>query len=336
MLNLAVMGIFRSKIEVKSGKSFCRGNFLFVPFNPLFYVSTMRQCFKNIPAKFQSRPTFLAGFFSKRVTDDDDRRKTFLLASCSEYSSLNYRVVTMEYRTSDRGNSRNAHAARPHSASFLQLSSSKFLDFSLCFLSFELLCLTIWSPSDFSFKAKEQLFEQTFCHLIFPVRGKSIVDSLWKSSSPVSTSEIEFTSCRSRRGKQSCTQWSCLVSSRGMIAWRGWSNRKGGRGVSVLFSFMSVDSCSSTGERKTGSATWDWQEHPTFVCFVSLSLSLSLSLFLSLSLSLSLSRNMRFLFFFSFSSLSSASAIVEIDEQLGACCSPAAEPPRKQICRRRL
>ena len=103
MLNLAVMGIFKSKIEVKSGKSFCRGNFLFVPFNLLFYVWTMRQCFKNIPAKFQSRPTFLAGFFSKRVTDDDDRRKTFFLASCSEYSSLNYRVVTMEYRTSDRG-----------------------------------------------------------------------------------------------------------------------------------------------------------------------------------------------------------------------------------------
>ena len=63
----------------------------------------MRQCFKNIPAKFQSRPTFLAAFFSKRVTDDDDRRKTFFLASCSEYSSLIYRVVTMEYGTGDRG-----------------------------------------------------------------------------------------------------------------------------------------------------------------------------------------------------------------------------------------
>ena len=64
----------------------------------------MHRCFKNIPVKFQSRPTFLAGFFSKKVTDDDDRRKTFFLASCSEYSSLIYRVVTMEYRTSDRGN----------------------------------------------------------------------------------------------------------------------------------------------------------------------------------------------------------------------------------------
>ena len=100
MLTRAVMGIFRSRIQVKSSKSFCRGNFLFVPFNALFYVWTMRQCFKNIPAKFQSRPTLLAGFFSKRVTDDDDRRKTFFLASCCEYSSLIYRVVTMEYRSS--------------------------------------------------------------------------------------------------------------------------------------------------------------------------------------------------------------------------------------------
>ena len=162
----------------------------------------MHQCFKKIPAKFQSRPTFLPGFFSKRMTDEDDRRKTFFVASCGEYSSLIYRVVTMEYRTSDRGSARisSESALRELSAAVVQL------DFSLCFLSFELSCLTMSSPSDFSFKAKEQLFEQTFCHLIFPVRGKSIADSLWKSSSPVSTSEIEFTSCRSRRGKQSCTQ----------------------------------------------------------------------------------------------------------------------------------
>ena len=67
----------------------------------------MRQCFKKIPAKFQSRPTFLAGFFSKRVTDDDDWRKTFFLASRGEESSLIHGVVTMEYRSSvpirDRG-----------------------------------------------------------------------------------------------------------------------------------------------------------------------------------------------------------------------------------------
>ena len=60
----------------------------------------MRQCFKNIPAKFQSRPTFRAGIFSKRVTDDGDRRKTFFLALRGEESSLIHRVVTMEYRSS--------------------------------------------------------------------------------------------------------------------------------------------------------------------------------------------------------------------------------------------
>ena len=126
MLNLAVMGIFRSKIEVKSSKSFCRGNFLFVPFNPLFYVWTLRQCFKNVPAKFQSRPTLLAGFFSRRVTDDDDRTKTFFLASCSEYSSLIYRVVTMEYRTSDRGNAciSSESAVREFSAAVVRPANS--------------------------------------------------------------------------------------------------------------------------------------------------------------------------------------------------------------------
>ena len=97
-------------------------------------------------------------------------------------------------------------------------STSKFLDFSLCFLSFELLCLTMSSPSDFSFKVKEQLFEQTFCHLIFPVRGKSIVDSLWKSSSPVSTSEIEFTRVAVPVEANSHAHRSCLVSSQGVIA----------------------------------------------------------------------------------------------------------------------
>ena len=127
MLNRAVMSIFRSKIEVKSSKSFCRGNFLFVPFNHLFYVWTMRQCLKNIPAKFQSRPTFLAGFFSKRVTDDEDRRKTFFLASCSEYSSLIFTAL-LPWSTVD------AFPVSPHSASFLQLSSSKFLENGLIFL----------------------------------------------------------------------------------------------------------------------------------------------------------------------------------------------------------
>ena len=162
-----------------------------------------------------SKPSDVSGgIFSGRVTDEDDRRKTFFLVSCSEYSSLIYRVVTLEYHRCISSES----ALRELSAAVVQQIPWKWLDFSLCFLSFELLCLTMSSPSDFSFKAKEQLFKQTFCHLIFPVRGKLIVDSLWKSSTPVSTSEIKFTSCRSRQGKQSSTQWSCLVSSQGMIA----------------------------------------------------------------------------------------------------------------------
>ena len=184
-----------------------------------------------------------------------------------------------------------------------------------------------------SFKVKEQLFEQKFCHLIFPVRGKSIVDSLWKSSSPVSTSEIEVTSCRSRRGKQSCTQiTSCQFTRNDSLTWLVESERS--IGVSDLFSFVSVDSCSSTGERKTYRKRHMRLTRVPGFCLLRFSLSLSLSPLLSLSLSLS--KHALPFFFFSFSSLSSASAIVEIDELPGACCSPAAEPPRKQICRRRL
>ena len=86
----------------------------------------MRQCFKNIPAKFQSRPTFLAGFFSKRVTDDDDWRKTFFLNSRGEDSSLIHRAVTMEYRSSvptrDRGSAFFASPHTPRALQKLQLS----------------------------------------------------------------------------------------------------------------------------------------------------------------------------------------------------------------------
>ena len=83
----------------------------------------MRKCLKIIPAKFQSRPTFLVGFFSKRVTDDDDRRKTFFLPSCRQYSSLIYRVVTMEYRrsTGDRG---GAHACISSGSALRELSAA--------------------------------------------------------------------------------------------------------------------------------------------------------------------------------------------------------------------
>ena len=121
-------------------KVFAEGIF-YLCLSILFF--TFERCvnvFKNIPAKFQSRPTFLAGFFSKRVTDDDDRRKTFLLASCSEYRSLNYRVVTMEYRTSDRA-MRMQHVRTPRA--FFSCRPANSLNISLCFLSFELLCLTM-------------------------------------------------------------------------------------------------------------------------------------------------------------------------------------------------
>ena len=70
----------------------------------------------------------------------------------------------------------------PHSASFLHLSSTKFLDFSLCFLSFELLCLTM------SYVAIRLFFQSegavVRANILSPVRGKSIVDSLWKCWSP--------------------------------------------------------------------------------------------------------------------------------------------------------
>ena len=98
-------------------------------------------------------------FFQK----SDGRRRSkedFFLASCGEYSSLIYRVVTMEYRTNDHGSACiSSRESRTPQAFCSCRSTSKFLDFTLCFLSFELSCLTMSSPSDFSFKAKEQLFE---------------------------------------------------------------------------------------------------------------------------------------------------------------------------------
>ena len=103
MLNRVVMGNFRSKIEVKSSKSFAEGIFYLCQ-SILFF--TFEQCVnvsKIFLPSFKVVQRFWRDFFSKRVTDDDDRRKTFFFASCSEYSSLIYRLVTMEYRTSDRG-----------------------------------------------------------------------------------------------------------------------------------------------------------------------------------------------------------------------------------------
>ena len=102
MLSRAVIGIFRSKTEVKRNKSSCRGVF-YLGLSTLFF--TFERCVdfsKIFLPSFKAVQRFWRNFF-QRVMDDDDRRKTFFLASCSEYSSLIYRVVTMEYRTSDRG-----------------------------------------------------------------------------------------------------------------------------------------------------------------------------------------------------------------------------------------
>ena len=286
MLNRAVMGICRSKIEVKSSKSICRGIF-YLCLSILFFSFERCVNFKNIPAKFQSRPTFLAGFFSKRVTDDHDRRKTFFLASCSEYSSLIYRVVTMEYRTtcSVRG-MRSAcifFPVSPHSASFLQLSIFHCAFELRTFVPDHVVAIRLF------FWSEGAVVRTTFCHLIFPVRGKSMVDWLWKSSSPVSTSEIEFTSCRFRRGKQSFTQWSCLVSSQGMIAWRGWSNRKEVAESQFCFHWWActwIPARRLVREKQEAPHEIDKSTRLLFASLLSLSLTPSLSLSLSLYLSL--------------------------------------------------
>ena len=130
-LNRAVMGIFRSKIEVKSRKSFCRGNFLFVPFNPLFHVWTMRQCFKNIPAKFQSRPTFLAGFFFQKSGGRRRSKEDFLPRFMKWVQLLNlvfffffffFFSALLPWSTVLAIAAVYAFPVGPHSASFLQLS----------------------------------------------------------------------------------------------------------------------------------------------------------------------------------------------------------------------
>ena len=63
MLNRVVVGLFRSKMEVKSSKSVCRGIFYSWYLILFFYDWMMRRYSKNIPAKFQNCPTFLAWFF---------------------------------------------------------------------------------------------------------------------------------------------------------------------------------------------------------------------------------------------------------------------------------
>ena len=85
-----------------------------------------------------------------------------------------------------------------------------------------------------------------------------------------------------------------LVSSQGMTAWRGWSNRKEDSGSDSFVFIRERGFQPSTDEGKTKSVH-RWMSHemtiaPMFLLvFVSLSLPLSLSLSLSLSLDLSIS-----------------------------------------------
>ena len=100
MLNRVVVGLFGSKMEVKSSKSVCRGIFLFLLFNPLF----LRLNGASIVQKYTcqvSKQSDIPGviFFSKRVTVDDVPRKTFFFAPRGAHMSLTFGFVVMEYRS---------------------------------------------------------------------------------------------------------------------------------------------------------------------------------------------------------------------------------------------
>ena len=132
-----------------------------------------------------SKPSDVSGgIFSKRVTDDDDRRKTFFLASRGEDSSLIHRVVimVMEYRIVACPLAIATSDVRTLPAGALQKLQ----------LSFEKLSVVVelrtFVPDHvaiyikFFFEVKEQLFEQTFCHLTFPVRGRRRAVEKFESS----------------------------------------------------------------------------------------------------------------------------------------------------------
>ena len=140
--------------------------------------------FKNIPAKFQSRPTFLAWFFSKRVIVDDVRRKTFFFTPRGQYCSLSHTVVSMEYR------SLPTHSwpcmfpvCRPHAPRTLQHRQPSRHPPASTFVASLNFCLTISSLSNLSFKAKWISSCSTWhCRLIFSVRDMSIAVENFESS----------------------------------------------------------------------------------------------------------------------------------------------------------
>ena len=99
MLNRVVVGLFRSKMEIKSSKSVCRWIFFCFCFLILF----LRLNDASIVQKYSCQVSKLSDFpgviFSKRVTVDDVPRKTFFFAPRGEHSPLIFRVVVMEYRS---------------------------------------------------------------------------------------------------------------------------------------------------------------------------------------------------------------------------------------------
>ena len=166
------MGIFRSKIEVKSRKSLQREFLLFLSI--LFF--TFERCVnvsKIFLPSFKVVRRFWRDFFQK----SDGRRRSkeaFLPPFRGEYSSLIHRVVTMvmEYRIVEC----------PLAIATSDVCTLPARPLQILQLSFEKLSVVVELPTfvddhvaiyvNFSFKVKKLLFEQTFCHLMFPVRGR--------------------------------------------------------------------------------------------------------------------------------------------------------------------
>ena len=142
MLNRVVVGLFRSKMEVKRSKSVCRGILLFSLFNPLFYIWMMRRESKNIPAKFQNCPTFLAWFFSQKSDGQQRSKEDFYLRS-TWWAQVLKPSVLLSWSTvaCSRTWPRAAHSSIANFAKRQHPGiTSNFSDFR-CF--FELFCLTI-------------------------------------------------------------------------------------------------------------------------------------------------------------------------------------------------
>ena len=237
MLNRVVVGLFRSKMEVKSSKSVCRGIFLFLPLQTgclCFGLCGPHQCSADTGADTWQKqalyympflilfftfewcvdspkiflPSFKTvrhswrDFFSKRVTVDDVPRKTFFFAPLGQYTSSTFRDVAMEYRSMPT-----------HVAVHFLSAGRTLLDRELC-NNVSILASTSKRLSLFLrtflpdrivavrpfFKVKEQLLNQIFCGLIFSVRNVSVALESFEFSLTVG----DRVAVR-RRGKSACT-----------------------------------------------------------------------------------------------------------------------------------